>query len=87
MNNPEDISATLRIIYARLDTLARITSANIPLSDGPQMHYHEIIEESYVALGEVETVIEELRTELEYQHQRLDEIIASILKVASEEGR
>ena len=74
MNNQEkELTHALRTIYLGLDTLAGIDAANILIPGGPQERYHELIEEAYTALGKVETVIDELRTELEYQHRRLDE--------------
>ncbi len=85
MNGPDDICAALHTVYARLGTLARITSADEPLLGGSQARYHEIIEDAYAALSRVETAVDALRTELEYQHQRLDEIIASIHSSAPEE--
>jgi hypothetical protein len=50
-----------------------LTAINCRESHGSQEHYHQIIEEAYVALGLLETQVDELRTELEYQHKRLDE--------------
>jgi hypothetical protein len=40
----------------------------------PPSRYHLIIEEAYAELRLVETHIDKLRAELEYQHMRLDEI-------------
>jgi len=53
--------------------LASINAENMFIPDGPQEHYHQIVEEAYVALGLIETQVDELRAELEYQHTRLDE--------------
>ncbi len=61
-------------IRSRLDTLASINAANILIPGEPQERYHAIIEESYVALGLVETEIDVLRAELEHQHARLDDL-------------
>ena len=69
----EEIAAALQDIRNRLDTLASITAENIVIPGGPQEHYHQIIEEAYAALGLVETEVDALRAELEYQHTRLDE--------------
>jgi len=72
-NTPDDeISTALAGIRSRLDTLASINADDM-LPGGPQQGYHQIVEEAYTALGLVETQIDELRTELEYQHKRLDE--------------
>jgi len=71
----DEITAAIQGIRSRLDTLASITASNICIpGGGPQEQYHQIIEEAYVALGLIETQVDELRAELEYQHTRLDEI-------------
>ena len=85
MNGPDEICAALHIVYARLDTLARFTSAHSPLLGGSQAAYHEIVEDAYAALSRVATAVDALGTELEYQHQRLDEIIASMHIAVPEE--
>jgi acyl carrier protein len=73
-NTPDnEIAAALLGIRNRLDTLASINAENILIPGGPQERYHQIVDEAYVALGLVEKQIDELRTELEYQHKRLDE--------------
>ena len=69
-----EISAALQGIRSRLDMLASITSENMLVPGGPQERYHQIVEETYVALGLIETQVDELRAELEYQHKRLDEV-------------
>jgi hypothetical protein len=68
-----DIATALAGIRNRLDTLASITPENILVPGGPQEHYHQLVEEAYAALGLIETQVDELRAELEYQHKRLDE--------------
>lgn len=73
-HNPDsDIAAALAGIRTRLDTLAGITAGNILVPGGPQERYHQLVEEAYAALGLIETQMDELRAELEYQHRRLDE--------------
>lgn len=73
-NTPDEgISAALAGLRNRLDTLASINTENILIPGGPQERYHQIVEEAYVALGLIETQVDELRAELEYQHKRLDE--------------
>ncbi len=79
MSNQDDISTALVGIRSRLDMLASINAANILIPGGPQSHYHAIIEEAYTALGLVETQIDELRAELEWQHKRLDEMRDAML--------
>lgn len=69
-----EIAAAIQGVRNRLDTLASITDENILVPGGPQAQYHQIVEEAYVALGLIETQVDELRTELEYQHKRLDEV-------------
>ncbi len=69
-----EISAALQGMRSRLDTLASINAENILIPGGPQERYHQIVEEAYAALGLIETQVDELRAELEYQHKRLDEI-------------
>ena len=77
-NDPDgDIAAALAGIRNRLDTLASITAENILIPGGPQERYHQLVEESYAVLGLIETQVDALRAELEYQHQRLDEARAA----------
>ncbi len=84
-NDPDsDIAAALQGIHNRLDTLASITPENILVPGGPQEHYHQIVEEAYAALGLIETQVDALRSELEYQHQRLDEARAAAFSEAIE---
>lgn len=73
MNTPEEVYGALQIIFTRLDTLASINTANILIPAGPQARYHKIIEEAAIALGQVETAVDTLREQLEYEHRRLDE--------------
>ena len=70
----DDIAASIAGLRSRLDTLASITADNVLIPGGPQEQYHSILEEAYAVLGLVETQVDELRTELEYQHKRLDEL-------------
>ena len=64
----DEIARALAGIRNRLDTLASITAETILIPGGPQERYHHIIEEAYVALGLIETQVDALRAELEYQH-------------------
>ena len=79
-----DITAALQGIRNRLDTLASITAENILMPGGPQEHYHQMVEEAYAALGLIETQVDALRSELEYQHGRLDEARAAAFAAAIE---
>jgi hypothetical protein len=54
------------------------------IPSGPQERYHAIVEETYAVLGLIETQIDELRAELEYQHKRLDEAKDVALALESE---
>jgi hypothetical protein len=69
-----EISAVLQGIRNRLDTLASVNADNILIPGGPQERYRQIVEEAYIALGLIETQVDELRAELEYQHKRLDKV-------------
>ncbi len=80
MNDLEVTYAALQIIFARLDTLASTTASNILIPGGPQARYHETVEEAGAALGQVETVVDMLRQQLEYEHRRLDEARDAALK-------
>jgi len=74
-----EIFAALQGIRNRLDTLASINAENLLTPGGPQERYHQIVEEAYAALGLIETQVDELRAELEYQHKRLDEARDAVL--------
>jgi hypothetical protein len=81
----DDLAAALAGIRSRLDTLTSIIAENILIPGGPQERYHHIIEEAYAALGLIETQVDELRAELEYQHKRLDEARDAALAEATQE--
>ena len=81
----DEIAEALVGIRNRLDTLASINAENILMPGGPQEHYHQIVEEAYAALGLLETQVDELRAELEYQHKRLDEARDAALTEATQE--
>jgi prefoldin subunit 5 len=87
MSDLDEISAAIAGIRSRLDTLASIEADNILIPGGPQERYHAIVEEAYAALGLIETQIDELRAELEYQHKRLDEIRDAALVEAMQEKK
>ena len=86
MRNQNDISRALAGLRSRLDILASINEDIGLIPGGPQERYHAIIEEAYATLGLVETQIDELRAELEYQHKRLDEIRDAALAEAIRES-
>jgi len=87
MTNQDDISRAFASIRSRLDTLASISADNILIPGGPQKRYHAIIEEVYAALGLIETQIDELKAELEYQHTRLDELRDAALAKSKKRGQ
>jgi hypothetical protein len=78
-SHDDEIAQALAGMRNRLDTLASITAENILIPGGSQERYHQIVEEAYAALGLIETEIDTLRAELEYQHQRLDELRYAVL--------
>ena len=84
-SHDDEIAAALAGIRSRLDTLASITAENILIPGGPQERYHQIVEEAYASLGLIETQVDELRAELEYQHKRLDEARDAALAQATQE--
>lgn len=84
MSELNDLYTALQTVYARLGTLASINSADILRPTGPQAGYHEFVEDAGAALGKVETIVDALREELEYQHRRLDEARDAALKEAAE---
>ncbi len=78
-SSPENL-LRLHLIYQ----LASITAENILIPVGPQERYHQLVEEAYAALGLIETQVDALRSELEYQHKRLDEARAAAFAEAIE---
>jgi hypothetical protein len=60
----------LRTLCARLDTLRHLDGAEIVLLH-QQKHYEQTLEDAYAAFAQLETKVDELGQELEYQHQRL----------------
>jgi hypothetical protein len=79
MQQQDEIATAIRDLRMRLGRLSSINEATILVPGELEMRYQEIIEEAYAALGLVETQIDELRAELEYQHKRLDEIRDTVL--------
>jgi hypothetical protein len=70
----ETTITTLRRLCARLETLRHLEIADLQLP-GQQEHYEQTLEDAYAALAQVETTLDELGQELEYQHQRLGEVL------------
>ncbi|MFL5626337.1 MAG: hypothetical protein ACJ788_12165 [Ktedonobacteraceae bacterium] len=84
-NTPgNEIVAALQGIRSRLETLASINTETILIPGEPQEHYHQIVEEAFSVLGLLETQVDELRAELEFQHRRLDEARDAAIAAATE---
>ena len=81
MSNQDDIISTLQTIYTLLDELRSIDNADVLSTT-----YHPTLEAAYAALGKVETEMDALRVELEYQHQRLDTARDAALAEATKES-
>ncbi len=81
MSDQADISQAFQTLYALLDELRNIDSANILTTP-----YHSMIEAAYTALGKIETEVDALGQELEYQHQRLDAARDAALAEATQES-
>ncbi len=68
----ETTIASLRRLCARLETLRHLDITDLQLL-GQQKYYEQTLEDAYAALDQVETALDELGQELEYEHQRLGE--------------
>ena len=62
--------ASLQKLCARLETLGHLEIADLQLP-GQQKYYEQTLEDAYAALAQVETALDELGQELEFQHRRL----------------
>jgi hypothetical protein len=62
--------ASLRTLCARVETLRHLEYVDL-LLPGQQKHYEQTLEDAYAALAQVETALDKLGQELEFQHQRL----------------
>ena len=69
----ETTIASLQKLCARLETLRHLEIADLQLPE-QQKHYERTLEDAYAALAEVETALDKLGQELEFQHQRLGEV-------------
>src|SRR5216683_8421192 len=70
----ETTIASLRRLCARLETLRHLEITDLQLP-GQQEHSEQTLEDAYAALDQVETALDELGQELEYEHQRLGEAV------------
>jgi hypothetical protein len=78
----ETTIASLQKLCARLETLRHLEIADLLLPE-QQKHYEQTLEDAYAALAQVETALDELGQELEFQHQRLG---GAVEQQAQEEG-
>ena len=69
-----EICRALADIDLRLQTLTSITAATILIPGTPQSRYHQMVEEAYAELGEIEVQLNQLRAKVAYQHTRLDKL-------------
>jgi hypothetical protein len=67
MSDQADITTKLQSLYAFLDELRSMDTADVLSTP-----YHPTVEAAYAALGQLETEIDSLGQELEFHHQRLD---------------
>ncbi len=65
--------ASLQQLCARLETLGHLEIADLRLP-GQQKRYEQTLEDASAALTQVETALDKLGQELEFQHQRLGEV-------------
>jgi hypothetical protein len=72
MDDIEASLSTIRIFYAKLEQLRAMEGSEL-LLPGRTEPYRETLEDAYAAYGQLETTVDELGAELEYQHKRLDE--------------
>jgi len=72
MDDIEALLTTIRTFYAKLEQLRAMEGPEL-LLPGRTEAYKETLEDAYAAYGQVETTVDELGAELEYQHKRLDE--------------
>jgi hypothetical protein len=72
MDDIEALLTTIRAFYAKLEQLRAVEGTEL-LLPGRTETYRETLEDAYAAYGQLETIVDELGVELEYQHRRLDE--------------
>jgi len=68
----EALLTTIRTFYAKLEQLRAMEGPELLLPGRTEI-YRETLEDAYAAYGQLETIVDELGAELEYQHKRLDE--------------
>ena len=72
MDDVDALIETLHVFYEKLEALRAMEGPELLLL-GRTKHYQSMLEDAYTAYSRVETTVDELGQELEYQHQRLDE--------------
>ncbi len=72
MDDIEALLKTIRTFYAKLEQLRAMEGPELLLA-GRTATYRETLEDAYASFGRLETTVDELGAELEYQHKRLDE--------------
>ena len=72
MDDIEELLTIIRTFYAKLEQLRAMEGPEFLLPGRTEI-YQQALEDAYAAYGRLETTVDEIGTELEYQHQRLDE--------------
>ena len=85
MDDREALIETLHVLYAKLEALRAMEGPELLLPDRTK-HYPSVLEDAYTSYSMVETTVDELGQELEYQHQRLDEGVRSYGEEEKEGG-
>jgi len=73
MNNESMIDTALHVLYLRLQTLRDLEPMEA-VEANLATYYQDTLEEAYAALAQVETEVDQLNIELEYHHQRFQEV-------------
>ncbi len=73
MDNENIIVTALHVLYLRLQTLRDLDPAEAVEVD-LSSYYQDTLEEAYAALAQVETEIDQLNAELEFHHQRFQDV-------------
>ena len=71
MDDIDALIETLRTLYAYLEKLKTIEGPEF-LVPGSVDQYHSLLDDAYATYSKVETTVDELGQELEYEHSRLD---------------
>ncbi len=71
MEDIETLLNDLRTVYAQLEVLRQMSGPEM-LLPGRVARSQEVLEEIYAAYSRVETQVDELGQQLEYEHSRLD---------------